>query len=238
MTKKKTALCTAFKQLTPPKEPMFAACSDKNKQLVAGAKKICPAGGKKPDDKKPDDKKPILTDEQKRQACKAMEAMMTKTGVDLSADPSTIGEAKKTALCTAFKQLTPPKVAMFAACSDKNKQLVAGAKKICPAGGKKPGDKKPDDKKPDDKKPDDKKPVRKPVCEKPTAVNEANCKKENIAKVQDKLCSMKLIKDCIRENKQDCKALTSAPSADKCTLEAIKSSLKGKPECLIPLRIA
>merc|ERR1719201_1968095 len=140
---------------------------------------------------------------------------------------------KKTALCTAFKQLTPPKVAMFAACSDKNKQLVAGAKKICPAGGKQPGDKKPDDKKPDDKKP-----VRKPVCEKPTAVNEANCKKENIAKVQDKLCSMKLIKDCIRENKQDCKALTSAPSADKCTLEAIKSSLKGKPECLIPLRTA
>merc|ERR1711939_768124 len=179
---------------------------------------------------KTDDKKPGMTDEQKRQAnCKQMEGMaakMTATGVDLSADPSKIGKEKVDALCEVFKHFPKEKADQFAKCSTKNQLLVAGARKICAAGGKKP---------------DDKKPVRKPVvkkCEKSTAVNEANCRKENIAKVQDTLCRLKLIKDCIRESKQDCKALTSAPSADKCTLEAIKSSLKGKPECLIPLRTA
>merc|ERR1711920_445692 len=131
-------------------------------------------GKKTGDDKKPDGKKPGLTDEQKRQACKNMEAMaarMLGIGVDFSKDPSTFSTAEKAkaaALCTAFKQMTPTILATFVACSEKNKQLVAGAKKVCPAGDKKPDDKKPGDKKPDDKKPDDKKPDdKKPGDKKP-----------------------------------------------------------------------
>merc|ERR1719409_504425 len=172
-----------------------------------------------------------------------------------------MGKEQVDALCPVFKQLPKAMADQFAKCSTTNQQWVAAARKICTAGrgtrpaagttaaaggggfgfggrGTRPA---AGTTAAGGKKPDDKKPVRKPgvkKCEKPTAVNEANCRKENIAKVQDKLCSLQLIKDCIRGNKQDCKALTSAPSADKCTLEAIKSSLKGKPECLIPLRTA
>merc|ERR1711988_422797 len=86
-------------------------------------------------------KKPSITDEQKRQAaCKAMEGMaaaMTATGVDFSADPSTIDKAKVATLCATFKKFKE-KAEMFAKCSAKNQQLVAGARKICAAGGTKP----------------------------------------------------------------------------------------------------